>query len=202
MTTGFRPGPDRPRIEPLSPDDPLARRMTIGSDRNDGRPLNIFLTLARNEALFKSFGKLGTHLLFEGLLPARQREIVILRIGAVSQSEYEFGQHTVIGRDAGLTAEEIDRLAAPGTAGWSPADAALLRLADELCADDVVSDATWQELATRWNDAELLELLVLAGFYRLVSGMLSSAGVPLEPATPGWPSAAPERRRAPRAEQS
>jgi alkylhydroperoxidase family enzyme len=202
MTTAYRPGPDQPRIEALSPDDPLAQRMTIGADRNEGRPLNIFLTLARNEGLFKSFGKLGTYLLVNGLLPAREREIVILRIGALSQSEYEFGQHTVIGLEAGLTAAEIGRLATPGTQDWSPADAALLRLADELCADDVVSDSTWQELATRWNDAELLELLVLAGFYRLVSGVLSSAGVPLEPATPGWPAAAPPRRRAPRVEQS
>jgi 4-carboxymuconolactone decarboxylase len=202
MTNGSLAGPDRPRIAPLPPDDPIARRTTVGSDHNGGRPLNIFLTLARNEGLYKAFGRLGGYLLFAGTLPAREREIVILRVGALAQSEYEFGQHTVIGLDAGLTAEEIERLATPGVTGWSAADEALVRLVDELCADDVVSEATWQQLAERWNDAELLELLVLAGFYRLVSGMLSSAGVALEPTTPGWPSPAADRRRSPRAEPS
>ncbi|MBV9293500.1 MAG: carboxymuconolactone decarboxylase family protein, partial [Frankiales bacterium] len=103
-------GPGTPRIPPLSPDDETAQRMTLGSDRNDGRPLNIFLTLARNEGLYTAFGRLGSHLLFKGSLPARERELVILRVGFRAQSEYEFGQHTVIGRDAGLTDEEIERL--------------------------------------------------------------------------------------------
>jgi hypothetical protein len=61
-----------------------------------------------------------------------------------------------------------------------------------------VSDATWQRLATRWSDEELLELLVLAGYYRLVSGLLNSAGVALEPDTPGWPSGMRDPRVAPR----
>src|SRR5581483_4590721 len=139
-------GPAAPRITPLRPDDETAQRMTIGSDRNGGRPLNIFLTLARNEGLYTAFGRLGSHLLFKGSLPARERELVILRIGFRAQSEYEFGQHTVIGRDAGLTDEEIERLARSDLEGWAGDDAALLAMCDELCADDVVGDATWQRL--------------------------------------------------------
>jgi alkylhydroperoxidase family enzyme len=60
-------------------------------------------------------------------------------------------------------------------------------MADELAADDCVSDATWNALATRWSDAELVELLVVAGFYRLVSGFLNSAGVQLDDGVPGFP---------------
>jgi alkylhydroperoxidase family enzyme len=174
----------------------------VGSDRNKGRPLNIFRTLARHPDLFDAFGRLGTFLLFKGRLPARERELVILRVGRQAQSEYEFGQHTVIGRQAGLTDDEIARLADPTAAGWSADDMALVRLADELCEHDIVSAETWAALQTRWDEGELLELLVLAGYYRLVSGMLSSAGVALEPATPGWPDdPAGGLRRAPR-EQS
>ena len=187
-----------PRIAPLPPDDPNASARTLGSDRNGGRPLNIFLTLAKNPGVYDAFTKLGTHLLFKGSIPAREREIVILRVGWRSQSEYEFGQHTVIGQTAGLTDEEIDRLATSKLGGWSDDDAVLVRMADELCADDVVSDVTWQALSKRWTEPELLELLMLAGFYRLVSGLLNSAGVALEPTTPGWPGGIGDVRRAPR----
>jgi alkylhydroperoxidase family enzyme len=160
-------------------------------------PLNIFLTLKRNRPLTKAFLALGSHLLSGTGLPPREREIVVLRVGWRCASEYEFGQHTVIGRDAGLTDDEVARLAVAGADGWAADDAALIALADELCADDLVSDATWQALSARWSQEELLELLVLAGFYRLVSGVLNSAGVPLEPQTPGWPAGV-DLRKAPR----
>jgi acyl-CoA reductase-like NAD-dependent aldehyde dehydrogenase len=67
--------------------------------------------------------------------------------------------------------------------------AALIAMADELAADDCVTDATWAVLAARWGAAELVELLVVAGFYRLVSGFLNSAGVQLDPGVPGFPAA-------------
>ena len=168
----------------------------------DQPQLNIFRTLGRNRPLFKGFLALGGHLLGEsGLLPAREREIVILRTGFRSGSEYEFGQHTRIGRDAGLTDDEIARLADAGGGEWGDDDHALVAMVDELCHHDVVSEPTWQRLAARWSEEQLLELLVLAGYYRLVSGLLNSTGVPLEPDTPGWPDGtalrpAPRDRRA------
>ena len=186
------------RIAPLPHDDATAQKSTVGSDRNSGRPLNIFLTLAKNPPLFDVFTRFGSHLLFKGEVPAREREIVILRVGWRSQSEYEFGQHTVIGKQAGLTDDEVSRLARPDIDGWSDDDAALVRLADDLCAHNVVTDDTWAALTPRWSEAQLLELLMLAGYYRLVSGMLNSAGVALEPATPGWPDGTAGVRRAPR----
>jgi alkylhydroperoxidase family enzyme len=185
------------RVPPLPADNPVA--VAYGSPAGrEGAPLNIFRTLARNGPLFKQFSRLGGHLLRRGELPAREREIVILRVGWRCASEYEFGQHTVIGRASGLTDEEIARLATEGTDSWSDDDAALVAMSDELCRDDMVSDETWTLLVKRWPDTTLLELLVLAGYYRLVSGMLNSAGVALEASTPGWPAGAVVRRHAPR----
>jgi 4-carboxymuconolactone decarboxylase len=177
--------PSQPRITPLD-------------DDRDPPMLNIFRTMSRNKELYKSFLALGGHLLAAGLLPEREREIVILRVGWRAGSEYEFGQHTGIGRKAGLTDAEIDRLADAGTGEWDAADAALVRLVDELCDGDMVTARTWSELAGRWSDEQMLELLVLAGFYRLVSGMLNSVGVALEPQTAGWPASAAPGRSAPR----
>jgi 4-carboxymuconolactone decarboxylase len=182
--------PTRPRIEPLPPDERATRQ------------LNIFRTLAHNEPLSKGFLELGGHLLGGGVLPVRERELVILRTGFRSGSEYEFGQHTRIGRKGGLTEDEISRLADSHSGQWNTDDAALVALVDELCDENIVSEVTWQALKARWTDAELLELLVLAGFYRLVSGMLNTVGVALEPSVPGWPDGVVGGRSAPRQEQS
>lgn len=181
--------PTKPRISPLP-------------HEGEDPPLNIFRTLAHNEDLFKAFGKLGSYLLRHGVLPAREREIVILRVGWRCGCEYEFGQHTVIGRTSGLTDEEIARLAGSDSSGWEPADAVLIDMADELCESNLVSEATWNSMRERWSEADTLELLVLAGYYRLVSGMLNSVGVALEPATPGWPPTAIPSRRSPRDKRS
>jgi alkylhydroperoxidase family enzyme len=172
----------QPRVNPLTEDE---ARGLLGER---GRPLNIFLTLAKNEALFTSFMHLGSYLLGKRFgVERRERELVILRVGWRSGSDYEFGQHTVIGKHVGLTDEEIVRLATEGLDGWSQDDAALLALADELCADNDVSDATWARLSQRWSEEQLMDLLVLAGFYRLVSGFLRSVRVQREPGTPGFP---------------
>ena len=172
----------QPRIDPLPEDQ---ARQLLGER---GRPLNIFLTLAKNEPLFTAFMQLGEHLLGRSFgVERRERELVILRVGWRSGSDYEFGQHTVIGKHVGVTDDEIVRLTRDGYEGWSDDDAALLALADELCADNDVSDATWSRLQQRWSEAQLLDLLVLAGFYRLVSGFLRSVRVQREPGTPGFP---------------
>jgi len=177
-----------PRIPLVTQPTEEQRASLDGALRVDDRPLNIFATLAHHPALLTRFSRFGGYLLVRGLLPAREREIVILRVGWRSGSVYEFGQHTIIGRGVGLTDDEIARLARDGDADWSAEDAALVALADELCAINTVSDATWAALASRWGHPELVELLVLAGFYRLVSGFLRAAGVELDPGVPGWPS--------------
>ena len=186
MTT---PTETAPRIQPLSPE---AAADLLGG----ARPLNIFLTLAKNEDLYAAFLSLGSYLLSrKGTIPRREREVVILRVGWNSGSDYEFGQHTLIGLHVGLTDDEISRLATDGVDGWSATDAPLVAMCDELCRDNVVSDGTWGRLAERWSEPQLLELLVLAGFYRLVSGFLRSVGVQREPGTPGFPAAPDEAGR-------
>lgn len=187
-TPAGRTRPSAPRIEPITEFEGELAEIMSTALTHDGRPLNIFGTLGRHPKLLKRFNLLGGFLLNKGVVPARERELVILRVGANARAEYEFGQHTVIGRNCGLTDLEIAALTqAPDSHDWSDDDLALIALADELHADDCVTDATWADLARRWDDAQLVELLIVAGFYRLVSGFLNSTGVQLDEGVPGFP---------------
>lgn len=177
MSTEPGRGPaETPRIAPVE------------ADPEGLLPLNIFRTMAKHRQLADRFNRFGGYLLLKGLLPARERELVILRVGWRSGSVYEFGQHTLMSRPAGVTDDEVARLATESTEGWAEADRDLIVFVDELCATNTVSDATWSRLSSRWSEEELIELLILAGFYRLVSGFLNSVGVELDPGVPGWPA--------------
>ena len=177
-----------PRIEPVTDPSDEALEVLAKTILRDGEPLNIFGVLAHHPKLLKRFNLLGGLLLNRGVVPLREKEVVILRIGWNAQSVYEFGQHTLIGRERGLTDDEIVALTRdPAGHDWSDDDRALIALADDLSTDDCASDATWAALASRWNDDALIELLMIAGFYRLVSGFLNSAGVQLDEGVPGWP---------------
>jgi alkylhydroperoxidase family enzyme len=184
-----KPRPGEPRIEPLAePSDEAAELLALAMRNGNGSSPNILTTIAHHTRLLKHFSRLGGFLLNRGSIPVREREIVILRVGANAQSVYEFGQHTIIGRRSGLSDAEIAALAAddPGD-GWADHERDLIAMADELCGDDCVSDATFGRLRARWDEAELVELVVCAGFYRLVSGFLNTMGVSLDDGVPGWP---------------
>ena len=178
---------DKPRVAPLADDqlDPELR-VRFGS----GPILNIFRTLANHPALAKRWLVFGNHILAKNTLPAREREIAILRIGWLCRSGYEWGQHVVIGKASGLSDEEITRITqGPDAPGWSADDRALLRATDELHEDAFVTDATWAELSRRWSTQQLMDLVFTVGQYNLVSMALNTFGVQPEPGLPALPRA-------------
>jgi 4-carboxymuconolactone decarboxylase len=170
---------DRPRVAPLGDAELDAEtRERFGK----GPLLNIFRTLANHPVLMQRWLVFGNYVLGKSTLPAREREILILRIGWLCRSGYEWGQHVAIGRASGLTDEEIARVAAgPDAPGWSSEDRALLRATDELHADAFVSDGTWAELAKTWTTQQLMDLVFTVGQYNLVSMALNTFGVQPEP---------------------
>jgi alkylhydroperoxidase family enzyme len=148
---------------------------------------NIFTTLVRHRRLFRRWSPFGGVLL-TGTLPARDRELVILRTGWLCQSVYEWGQHMRIGRSAGLSDQEIRRVIdGPAAGGWTPVEAALLTAADELHAGACISDQTWATLAGHFSTEQLIELPMLVGQYHLVAFTLNSLGVQREPGVAGFP---------------
>ena len=143
-----------------------------------GRVLNIFATLARHPKLLKRWLVFGSHVLAKSTLSARERELLILRTGWRCGSGYEWGQHVVIGRAAGVTDDEITRLTeVPASTAWSERDALLVRSADELFDDRTLSDATYHGLRALYSDQQVLDVLFTVGQYQLVSTVLRSLGV-------------------------
>ena len=132
----------------------------------------------------------GGWLLVRGVLPARDRELLILRTAWNCRAEYEWGHHVELARPAGISDEEIERISVgPEAPGWDPFDATLLQAADELHADARISDATWEALAARYDEQPLIELLMVVGQYHLVSFFLNSTGVPREAGVEGFAGA-------------
>jgi alkylhydroperoxidase family enzyme len=149
---------------------------------------NIFPTLARHAELFRAWLPFGGFLLGRGVLPARERELLILRTGANCGSDYEWGQHVRLAESLGIAHEEILRIAeGPDAPDWTPADATLLRAADELHAQSKISDDTWALLAASYDERGLLEIAMLVGHYHMVAFALNSAGVELDAGLQGLP---------------
>lgn len=187
--------PGEPRIPPLSPDAwPAEMREALaalrppvprhplpprGGDRPKG--LNVLGTLARHPALARAFHTFNGHVLFASTLSVRQRELVVLRVAAVRGSGYEWAQHVVLARDAGLDDDDIGRIA-EGSAGpeWSPLDRALLRAVDELVAGAAIADDTWKALAAELDEQQLMDLVFTVGAYDLLAMALLSFRVELD----------------------
>ena len=113
--------------------------------------------------------------------------MLILRMGWLCESEYEWAQHVPIARREGLSIDQIRNITLGSNApGWSELDAALLRATDELFRDDTISEATGVTLAGFCTEPELIDVVITVAGYRLVSVVLNSIGVQSEPGTEGW----------------
>ena len=150
--------------------------------------INISKTLANHPDLSAPWLTFARYVLGNSTLPPRDRELLILRIGFLLGSDYEWGQHTRIGREAGLTETEIQRITeGPEAPGWSSFDRTLLRAVGELRRDAEISDVTWDELAARYDTRQLMDVVFTVGQYNLVSMALKTFRVPLDEGVTGIP---------------
>ncbi|MEA2452319.1 MAG: 4-carboxymuconolactone decarboxylase [Actinomycetota bacterium] len=173
--------------------DERTEQLLAAFRRPDGTDLNIFATLAHHPKLLKRWSAFGGTLLFGGVLPARDRELLILRTAWLCKAEYEWGQHVLIGRASGITEEEIERIPDEAISDkWGSLEHALLRAADELHERSVISDETWEVLAEGYDYQQLIEVCMVVGQYHMVAFTLNSLGVELEQ-TPGLAQFPPPR---------
>ena len=172
----------QPRISPLPSSEWNSDvQEMLATLKRDGQVFNIFSTLARHPALLRRWLVFGNHVLGKSTLPARERELAILRTGWLCRAEYEWGHHVAIGKEAGVSVDEIKRVTRGASdPEWRPSETALLRAVDELHTDSFISDATWKTLAQRYNEQQLMDLIFTVGQYKLVCMALNSLGVQLE----------------------
>jgi alkylhydroperoxidase family enzyme len=171
-----------PRIAAAQPPFPPEVQGWLDRTMPPGKPpLVLFTTLARDPRLFGKF--FGAGLLERGHLTLRQREIVIDRTTALCRSEYEWGVHVaVFGAHVGFTPEQVASLAHGGSADacWTSQEQTLLRFSEALHQHCTLDETLWRQLRADFSEEAMLELLMLAGFYRTVSYLTNSLRLPLE----------------------
>ena len=146
-------------------------------------PPRIFTTLGRHRRLFWGWLHFAGRLMPGGRLPRVDTELVILRVAAVRGSDYELNHHRGLGRRAGLTGAELDRVLLGSAAdGWTPRQSLLLRVTESLLEHRDLDDALWAELRSVEDERGCIELLLLVGHYDMLATTLHTLRVqPEEP---------------------
>ncbi|MFX1407140.1 MAG: carboxymuconolactone decarboxylase family protein [Promethearchaeota archaeon] len=179
-----------PRIAPLEGEwhKSINKEYSVLNQIFDGKIINVHKTIARYPKLMKNWYPFFAHIVAGSRLPKRDREIIILRIGWLCQSEYEWAQHAISAESAGFTEEEIQRITkGPNAEGWNEFEKTLIRAVDELHTNAFISDVTWKKLSEKYDDKKLMDLIFTVGEYNLVSMFLNSVGVQIEEGKKGFP---------------
>lgn len=154
--------------------------------------LNVVKTIARHPDLMAAWLPFGGYVLQGNSLPARDREMLILRTAFLCKADYEWGHHARLARSLGMTDDEIADIAkGSGMASWSSFERALLRAAEELHRYQTISDRTWAYLDARYSDQQMMDVVFTVGEYTMVSMALKSFRVQREEGVEGLPASDP-----------
>jgi AhpD family alkylhydroperoxidase len=144
-------------------------------------PLNVFRMVARLPKSFRPFMQLGGSLLGYERIDARVRELAILRVAHVTQADYEWAQHEQLGRNVGLTDDEIEAARSDDLAGLGDEETLACQVADEISRDVRLSDSTLAKLRERYDPEQACSLILCVAYYNMVSRFLESTRVEIEP---------------------
>jgi 4-carboxymuconolactone decarboxylase len=172
--------PAPPRLAPLEPAQRTEeqRELLVGMWGEDVP--NLFSTVARHTALYRTWMPFCMQLLTQSVFPPRERELLIIRTASLCGSAYELEPHLRLGAKVGLSDRDLAALTGAGTRDWPAREGLLVAAADELHANHEISEATWRGLSALLTTEQLVELPMLVGHYILLAGTLRSLGVPLE----------------------
>jgi alkylhydroperoxidase family enzyme len=172
----------QPRIVPLERAQWTAEMRRVLDPKDSGRPVaNVYGTYIYSVGMDVPRRRVSEHIRNATTLMDWQREVLLLRIGVLCRSEYEWAAHSRIARRLGLKDTQIDHIiAGSGQPSSDPIEDALLRAADELYRDDVLSDETWTALTKTFDTRQLLDILTAVGGYRMFSMAINSFGVQLD----------------------
>ncbi|MEZ5232765.1 MAG: carboxymuconolactone decarboxylase family protein [Acidimicrobiia bacterium] len=173
-----------PLVDPATATDQQRNLIEAG---RAGRPYvpKVYATLANHPSMAGPWMRFAAAVLYEGTLPGRDRETLILRAAHNCQGHYEWGQHVGWGRREGLTDAEIAGIAeGPASGALDPWAQLLVTAADELFSSARLSDTTWAALAERYGTEQLIEVCFTVGQYTMLAYALNSIGVTPEDGAP------------------
>jgi alkylhydroperoxidase family enzyme len=172
--------PAEPRLTPLEPAQRTEeqRELLVGIWGDDVP--NLFSTVARHPALYRSWFPFCIQLLTQSVFSPRERELLIIRTASLCGSAYELEHHRSLGAEVGLSDRDLAALTGEGSQDWTPREQLLVTAAGELHAQYMIGDATWRGLSALLTTEQLVELPMLVGHYIMLAGTLRSLGVPLE----------------------
>jgi 4-carboxymuconolactone decarboxylase len=155
------------------------------------RGMHVLGTMAHHPPLAKAFMTFNAHVAGASTLSARVREFIILRISWLRRAEYEFVQHIILGKRAGLSDAEIKRVQqGPNAPDWDPLEAEVVRAVDELYVDGGIGQTTWERLTARFSAVQIMDVVFLVGCYDMLgmaiktfNTQLEAGTTPLDPAT-------------------
>lgn len=145
-------------------------------------PLNVFRMMAHAQSCFIPWLRLGTAILADLQLASSLRELIILLVAHRLQCPYEWVQHVPLAQAAGVKEEQIqaiteDRLR---SSAFSEPERALLEAASEWLISPRCQDDTWSELCRHFSPREIVEAMVVVGFYSSLARILETTQVELD----------------------
>lgn len=176
---------------PAPPYTPEVERLVGNGPFTALAPRNLRLALAHQPGLAAAFQSMAQQILFKCSLPEREREIAIIRTGALTRSEYEWGMHVShFAERCQINAEQLAELTLgqPGQALWTERERLIVAMVDELHHHSTVSDATWAQLSMHWPPDQIVELILASSFYHMAAFFLNSMAVPLEVGAARFPA--------------
>lgn len=148
--------------------------------RKEGSKMNIIKVLAHYPRAVLPYLEMNK-VLFDLKFSMRIREIAVLRLSHLSNSEYEWFQHVEIGKRAGLTDADIEAIKAGKPADdWEEIDGLVMKAVDELETSNTISDALWEKLTSHFDRDQMFELLFVIGAYKMTAWILNAMKIPVE----------------------
>lgn len=148
------------------------------------RNTNLHKLLVNSPDMARAFNGMGNHIRFRSKLDPRLRELAILQVGWLERSEYEFTHHVRIGREFGVSDDDIAGLIAEtegSPSGLEPIAKAVLRGAREMARELAMSDATFSEIKKALSDEHMTDLVLTIAFYCAVVRVLATMKIDNEP---------------------
>jgi alkylhydroperoxidase family enzyme len=195
MTHATTPIPTSRRLALRRPPYESEVEKVVGSTAFTGlSPVNLRRALANHPKLAVAFQAMSHVVLFQCAVSEREREIAIIRTGALTRSEYEWGMHvSIYAQKCGLSEQQVQELTCCNSSTelsstlWTPAEKLVVRMVDELHQHSTVSDETWKQLVDTWPKEQVMELLFASSFYHMAAFFLNTAAVPLEEGSRRFP---------------